>query len=317
MSIAPTVTYTGATAGATLGPDTATISPVPSGQDASITLQVAGTVSAGTDVLKGGEQWTNLTQGTYTITFKGTAISSSGQTVTITPADFNIQDKNVNIDLAAPAPTSAASNPDACDSSGWEMTWLVCPFIRVMNSGVSFAVNAINNLLTVQVNSEFDDTCLDTTSPTYVAPDTTITNYESSTAPPSVNAITVTKGCVATDTNYMLWGDIRNIALSLLVIISLIMVISTALDIGPFDAYTVKKVLPRILVAVIAITFSWEIGRFLVKLSDDLGSGIYYLIYSVIGGPANALAGMARASWPGWASACLAVLPRLPFRAQY
>jgi hypothetical protein len=45
--------------------------------------------------------------------------------------------------------------------------------------------------------------------------------------------------------------------------------------------------MPRIVVAVIAITFSWELGRALVEFSNVLGEGIGQLILSVVNVPAS------------------------------
>jgi hypothetical protein len=79
---------------------------------------------------------------------------------------------------------------------------------------------------------------------------------------------------------YVAWDNVRTISMILLVIIALIMVISQALSVGPFDAYTVKKVLPKLLIAVIAITLSWDICRYIISLVDDLGTGITNILLS-------------------------------------
>lgn len=77
---------------------------------------------------------------------------------------------------------------------------------------------------------------------------------------------------------YQAWAGMRNLALSILVIITLVMVISQAIGSGPFDAYTVKKVLPRILIAVIGISLSWQLTKFMIGISNDLGHGIGTII---------------------------------------
>lgn len=70
------------------------------------------------------------------------------------------------------------------------------------------------------------------------------------------------------------WINIRNIAYALLIPTMLIMVIGTALGFEVFSAYTVKKALPRMIVAVVFITFSWNICGFLINLSNVVGSGV-------------------------------------------
>ena len=46
-----------------------------------------------------------------------------------------------------------------------------------------------------------------------------------------------------------------------------------------FDAYTVRKTLPRLVVAAIGITLSWQLMQFLVELTNAIGYGIRFLIY--------------------------------------
>lgn len=77
---------------------------------------------------------------------------------------------------------------------------------------------------------------------------------------------------------YGAWSAMRTIALSLLVVVALIMVISQIVSIGSIDAYTVKKVLPRIVVAVIAVSLSWQLSKIFIQFSNDFGQGIGTLI---------------------------------------
>ena len=161
---------------------------------------------------------------------------------------------------AAGAQAGSSAAPDDCNTSLFSLSWLLCPFVAALQAALTWLNNTIQGLLTLPVNSYFNDGCLAT----------------------ATQASNATGQCVATATDYGVWSNIRDISLALLVIAALIMVISTAIDVGPFDAYTVKKLLPRILIAVIAITFSWEIGRFLVQLSNDLGEGIGQLILSAL-----------------------------------
>jgi hypothetical protein len=87
-----------------------------------------------------------------------------------------------------------------------------------------------------------------------------------------------------TDPRYVqTWGVIRNISLLILVPMMLIMVIGTALEIGPFDAYTVRKSLPRFLVAVLWIIASLSAYKFMVQLSNVTETGILGLITSAFG----------------------------------
>ncbi|HEU4914136.1 MAG TPA: hypothetical protein VFT16_01895, partial [Candidatus Saccharimonadales bacterium] len=56
--------------------------------------------------------------------------------------------------------------------------------------------------------------------------------------------------------------------------------VSQAAGIEILDAYTVRKVLPRLLFAAIFIALSWDILEFLTSLSNDAGNGIRGLIYA-------------------------------------
>jgi hypothetical protein len=58
------------------------------------------------------------------------------------------------------------------------------------------------------------------------------------------------------------------------------MVISQAAGLEILDAYTIRKILPRLLFAAIFITFSWDILQFLVEMSDVVGVGVRSLIYA-------------------------------------
>lgn len=70
------------------------------------------------------------------------------------------------------------------------------------------------------------------------------------------------------------WKVFRNLAYLILIPIMLIMVIGTAVGIGPFDNYTVKKALPRMLAAVIFIAISFPMCAFFINVSNIIGNGI-------------------------------------------
>lgn len=76
------------------------------------------------------------------------------------------------------------------------------------------------------------------------------------------------------------WMVIRNIAFSILIPIMLVMVIGTAIGVEAFSAYTVKRALPRMVVAIIFITLSWYICVFLITMSNEVGRGVLGLITS-------------------------------------
>lgn len=123
------------------------------------------------------------------------------------------------------------------------------------------------------------------------------------------------------------WRVMRNVALLILIPMMLLMVIGTALEFGPFDAYTVRKSLPRMVIAVMFITLSLPITQFLVNLSNVVGSGLQGIIlsagsspetladlYSTNGGllfTTAAAGGIAGIAWAGVEGASLAMLGSL------
>ncbi len=83
------------------------------------------------------------------------------------------------------------------------------------------------------------------------------------------------------------WAVFRDLATALLVIAMLVMVFSQAISAGPFDAYTVRKMLPRLAAAAILIQISWPLLKFFVDISNDLGQGIASLMLAPFGGAAK------------------------------
>ncbi len=76
------------------------------------------------------------------------------------------------------------------------------------------------------------------------------------------------------DDLYGAWANIRNIALTVLILMMLVMVIATALNTQMFDAYTVKRALPRMVAAIMFIVLSWYLCIALIDIFNYAGSGI-------------------------------------------
>src|SRR3990167_635578 len=70
------------------------------------------------------------------------------------------------------------------------------------------------------------------------------------------------------------------------------------------DPYAVRKLLPRVVVAVIAIQLSWELCQFLIGLANDVGVGIRDILLQPFGGPGNLdLNSILTELNPAWAAA--------------
>ena len=89
--------------------------------------------------------------------------------------------------------------------------------------------------------------------------------------------------CEATPTKEIkpAWNAIKNIVSALLVIIMLIAIFAQATSIGPVDAYTLRKLLPRLVAAVILIQISFYLFSWVVNVVDDLGEGLDTLLNSI------------------------------------
>lgn len=157
---------------------------------------------------------------------------------------------------AAAAPISADdvvvddgtnTSPD-CQSSGFTLSWIVCPFVDGLAKAVDgmYAVFIKPLLVTSPIDTSGTSEC--------VAADT----Y---------------KGC-----DYAVWSEFRIYGNIILVIALLVIVFGQSIGGGLVDAYTAKKVLPRLLAAAILINLSIYIVAFLVDLTNILGGGIQSLL---------------------------------------
>jgi hypothetical protein len=74
------------------------------------------------------------------------------------------------------------------------------------------------------------------------------------------------------------WSIMRNFSSILIVLVALVMIASQVFSFEFMSAYTIKKVLPRLVIAAILIQLSWFIFTTLVILMNALGSGLYALL---------------------------------------
>lgn len=159
-----------------------------------------------------------------------------------------ISEGAADVEACVASKVANETNPDGggggetaieCNMISWNaLKWFLCPLIKIGET----AVNALDNLITYMLKFPTDKYFTDNGS--------------------------LQKA----------WGNMRNLALGILIIAGLVMVISQAIGTGPFDAYTIKKVMPRIVFAVIFISLSFEILKFLVEFSNIAGLGVRSLI---------------------------------------
>ncbi|HVV66487.1 MAG TPA: hypothetical protein VHB72_00240 [Candidatus Saccharimonadales bacterium] len=158
--------------------------------------------------------------------------------------------------------SSAGSVPTlSCNVSFNPLTWVICPAVQGMVSIIGDLDNAINSQLSVGSPGNSDD------------PNQIFCDKNTASDNGGQQAV---NNCEA---YYSAWSSFRDIALGLLAVVGLAIIISEMSGLEFFDAYTVRKVLPRLIFAAIAITLSWQLMQFFVTLTNDLGYGIRWLIY--------------------------------------
>lgn len=145
------------------------------------------------------------------------------------------------------------SDDDSCETRMKSpLSWIVCPIIEGALGAAEQFDNAITNELTIKtgINPSDGENAL----------------FDEQQEPGK--------------RYYQIWSAMRFISMGLLVIIALIMVVSQAMSIGIFDAYTVRKILPRLIAAVVFVSLSWEIGKLLIEIANAFGHGIRAIIYA-------------------------------------
>lgn len=161
---------------------------------------------------------------------------------------------------------------DTCDlnSSGFSLGWIVCPLLNAGQDLTNVLLEEIEDQLSFTVAQDLGD-------------------------PDSENKVRTT------------WSLIKNIATGALVIVMLIMVISQAIGGGPFDAYTVRKVFPRLVIAAVAMQLSWPLFAWVVEVFDIIGNSIQDFLFAPFGGRDNMGLGSLLSN-AGWDAAATGVV---------
>ena len=128
-----------------------------------------------------------------------------------------------------------------CEASGFSLSWIFCPIIN----GLAEAVEGIFDSL--------------------------------------IKPLLKTNSIDVNDTGqgneiYQVWSSFRMLANILLVLALLVIVLGQSIGGGLIDAYTAKKIMPRLFAAAILINISIYLVAFMVDLTNILGEGIGRLI---------------------------------------
>lgn len=158
---------------------------------------------------------------------------------------------------AAPNNPNSANGATSCESNfDSTFAWVICPALNLADQ----AAGTFNNFIETQL-------CFSTGS-------------ISSTG----SGITCQGNNNLNSGVEKAWSVFKNIATILLVLVMLVMVISQAFGGGPFEAYTIRKMLPKLVAAVIIMQLSWVLIKFAIDLSNDIGVGIRDLMFAPFGG---------------------------------
>lgn len=168
---------------------------------------------------------------------------------------------------AAPGGNNPSTAPNVnCDSSGFSLSWIMCPVINGLQQFVGGLNTEIYKLMAIGTSNSVD------------------TDQPAAIFCPAAQTGTPATQTGTCESYHKAWSNFRDLALGLMVIAGLVMVMAQALGMEILDAYTIRKVLPRLLIAALAITLSWQLMEFFVTLSNDLGYGIGALISNPFSG---------------------------------
>ncbi|MEI8187499.1 MAG: hypothetical protein WCG30_00950 [Candidatus Saccharibacteria bacterium] len=158
---------------------------------------------------------------------------------------------SINSSVMAPNIVAAATDSATCDASGsfGPFGWIACPVINMVTGAEETAESMIMNLLKTKVIS-FNSTC------------------------DSVHK----DGCI-----FKVWSDFRILGNAFLIIALLIAIIVETVGGGAIANYTIKKMIPRVVVAVILINLSIYIMAILEDIFNILGAGLFDLIKAPFG----------------------------------
>jgi hypothetical protein len=140
---------------------------------------------------------------------------------------------------------SAGSSDDICDNANFtELNFWVCGFIKLLSDTARGLDDAVLGLLKIDTDTIFNDSGSSKAGNAY----------------------------------FVAWAAFRNIAYAILVLFALVMIASQILGMDFVDAYTLRKMLPRLVIGVILIAISWNGLDFVFNLSNDATDAIRAII---------------------------------------
>lgn len=198
---------------------------------------------------------------------------------------------NITANPAGNAGSGGNFSEDACDSASVSLGWLLCPIINLAKTAIDGIVNGV------------------------IIPELQVEPLNAN----SGNGVN----------EYAIWNNIRTLADVLFVLIFLVMIFANTLQFN-LNAYTIKKVIPKLVAAAILVQFSFIISAIIIDIGNILGQGIAGLIgnftigtvnnnhnggvgsiLSSLGAPIDILAGLTLAAVIGIPTILLALISAL------
>ncbi len=156
----------------------------------------------------------------------------------------------------------AGSGGEGCDEQGG-LNWALCSMLWGVSNGIEIIERQIYRELRIdRVDYQGDETC--------------------DTGPAKDRH----RACNYHDA----WVNMRNLMTLAVVGTAILMVIATALNVGWFSNYTVKKYLARLIAGVVLMIMSWAIGDFIISFVNQLGVFTGAAITAPFGGDSGAAA---------------------------
>ncbi|HEY1645108.1 MAG TPA: hypothetical protein VGF75_01845, partial [Candidatus Saccharimonadales bacterium] len=146
-------------------------------------------------------------------------------------------------------PSSSGSSANTCESTGGPLSWFTCAVINGITSLEGSLEDVVQSMLQ--------------TPPIDLNP----ADCQSGTASQNYSA------CI-----YNVWSGFRDFGDIVLVIVLLAVIIAEAAGGGVLEAYSVRRILPRLLLTAILINLSIYIMAGLVDVTNILGNGIFSLL---------------------------------------
>ena len=138
------------------------------------------------------------------------------------------------------AANTTGTSSQTCSSSGFTLNWILCPVFTLIG-------NAAQAIFSVVIEPELVEPPI---------PLTPVNNHQQP------------------NTTYIIWSNFRVYGDIVLVLAILVIVYGEAIGGGVVDAYNVRKMLPRVLIAAILINLSIYIVALMVDITNVIGSGV-------------------------------------------